>query len=504
MKIAAAEKNRRSVRGLVNIGRCSGILLHITSLPSRYGIGDLGPESRWFADILAAAGQKLWCILPVGPTGDENSPYQSQSAFAGNPLLISPEGLLDQGYLAARDLQAAPRFRDSAVDFPLVTRWKTDLLRKAHRGFSESNAYSDFESANAWWLEAFAQFMALREANSGICWTRFDPDIKAPRESARFHKFVQYEFDRQWRALRKYCEERAISLLGDMPFYVEHDSADVWSHPQYFDLDEDGEPLTVGGVPPDYFSEDGQRWGTPTYRWDKLGESGFQWWVDRLRSTLERTPLLRLDHFRGFESYWSVPADHPTARTGRWVPGPGAKLLEVLRKHFSPLPIVAENLGMITPEVDELRQQFELSGMAVLQFAFDDDSRYRPCNYARETTAFTGTHDNDTTRGWWESNLRAARNGKDRSARERIARVTAYLQSVTRQSVHWSFLQAVHTSVANLAIVPMQDVLGLGTSARMNVPGRHKGNWRWRLRKEEVQPELVERLRQLTAVSGRC
>jgi 4-alpha-glucanotransferase len=487
----------------VNIGRCSGILLHITSLPGKFGIGDLGPQSRWFADALASAGQKLWCILPVGPTGEENSPYQSRSAFAGNPLLISPAELASAGYLSSRDLANVPRSTNSSVDFPTVRRWKEALLRKAFRGFSEDHSFSEFERDNASWLDGFAEFMALRDANGGISWTRFNPTIKAPAESVRFYRFVQYEFDRQWKALRDHCDRRQILLMGDMPFYVEHDSSDVWNHPECFDLDEHGEARTVGGVPPDYFSKDGQLWGTPTYRWDKLEESGFRWWVDRLRFALRRTALLRLDHFRGFESYWCVPADQPTARNGRWLAGPRAKLFQALHEAFGPLPLVAENLGVITPEVEDLRQQFCLPGMAVLQFGFDDDLRHRPCGYIPETVAFTGTHDNDTTRGWWESNLQAARRRGDHAARCRVATIQSYLQAETTRDLHWSFLQAVHASAANVSIVPMQDVLGLGSEARINIPGRPTGNWRWRLDKKKLRPQLWRRLHDLTSATGR-
>jgi len=384
-----------------------------------------------------------------------------------------------------------------------VRRWKTDLLRRAHAGFSENQAYRDFASANAGWLEDFAQFMALREANRGICWTRFEARVKPPEELVRFHKFTQYEFDRQWRILRAHCEKRGVSLLGDMPFYIEHDSADVWSHPEYFDLDDHGEPRTVGGVPPDYFSADGQRWGTPTYRWDRLEAAGFRWWINRMRAALDRTPLLRLDHFRGFESYWSVAADQPTARHGRWIPGPGTRLFEAVRKEFGVLPIVAENLGVITPEVDELRRQFGLPGMAVLQFGFDDDLRHRPCYYTPETVAFTGTHDNDTTCGWWSNSLRGARSGNP-AARARVARASAYLQHGGQHTINWALVQAVQTSVANVAIVPMQDVLGLSSKARMNIPGQAKGNWRWRMEKKQLRPELLDRLRLLTEVACRC
>jgi 4-alpha-glucanotransferase len=487
----------------VNIGRCSGILLHITSLPGKFGIGDLGPESRWFADGLASAGQKLWCILPLGPTGEENSPYQSLSAFAGNPLLISPAELVSAGYLSARDLANVPRSANSSVDFPKIRQWKKAILRKAFQGFSADPSFHRFERENALWLDGFAEFMALQDANGGVSWRRFNPAISAPPESVRLHRFVQYEFDRQWKALREYCDRRQILLMGDMPFYVEHDSSDVWSHPEYFDLDERGEARTVGGVPPDYFSKDGQLWGTPTYRWDKLQESGFRWWVDRLRFALRRTALLRLDHFRGFESYWSVPAHQGTARNGRWMPGPRGKLFKAFQEAFGPLPLVAENLGVITDEVEDLRRQFHLPGMAVLQFGFDSDLRHRPCDYSRETVAFTGTHDNDTTLGWWESNRRAARHPRDSSARRRVANIQAYLQSGANRDPHWSFIQAVHASAANVSIVPMQDVLGLGSEARINIPGQARGNWRWRLDKKQVRPQLWQRLHDLTCATGR-
>jgi 4-alpha-glucanotransferase len=479
-------------------------LLHITSLPGKFGIGDLGPESRWFADELAAAGQRLWCILPLGPTGNENSPYQSRSAFAGNPLMISPEELVAAGYVSPSELKDAPRLSAASVNFRRVRRWKEALLRKAFKGFSsEERSFRQFECDNAAWLDGFAEFMALRDANGGISWTRFRPDIKAPQEAVRFYKFLQYEFDRQWKALREYCDRRQIVLMGDMPFYVEHDSSDVWSHPECFDLGVDGEARTVGGVPPDYFSEDGQLWGTPTYRWDKLQESGFQWWVDRLRFALQRTTVLRLDHFRGFESYWSVPAGQRTARNGRWMPGPRARLFEALVAALGPLPFVAENLGIITPEVEELRQRFQLPGMAVLQFGFDDDLRHRPCHYRPETVAFTGTHDNDTTRGWWESNLRAAQTGGDPSACCRVAKARGFLQSATDHNLHWSCIQAIQASAADVSIVPMQDVLGLGSKARMNVPGRAGGNWRWRLDKRQVRAEDWRRLQDLTCATDR-
>jgi 4-alpha-glucanotransferase len=474
----------------------------VTSLPGPFGIGDLGSESRNFVDFLSAAKQKLWCVLPLGPTGPENSPYECRSAFAGNSLLISPEQLVERGYLSSKDLRSTPRFSSSRVEFAAVRSYKELLLEKAFDGFSETRDYSRFDRENSWWLERFALFMALRDANDGVPWILFAPGVKADPRSIRFHKFVQYEFFRQWCALRKYCAERDVAIMGDLPFYLEHDSADVWSHPELFDLDAKGNSRTVGGVPPDYFSRDGQRWGTPTYRWDKLKETGFKWWVDRLRASLETFDLLRLDHFRGFESFWSIPASHSTARKGRWVKGPGARLFEAAQRKLGTLPLVAENLGVITPDVEELRRRFALPGMAVLQFGFGDDASNRPNNYVRDLVSFTGTHDNDTSCGWWNSLQSAAQRSNRSAERLTFDRVKSFLQR-DGQEIHWSLIQAVLTSVANIAVIPVQDVLGLGSEARMNLPGEAKGNWRWRLQNDQINRDTVRRLRDLTAVSGR-
>jgi 4-alpha-glucanotransferase len=480
------------------MGRASGILLHVTSLPGEYGIGDLGPESRKFVDLLAEAKQKLWCVLPLGPTGSENSPYQSRSAFAGNPLLISPQLLVERGYLAQKELSPVPKFSRSQVEFSRVRRYKYELLRKAFSAFSETKDYSAFEAKSYWWLEGFAAYMALREANGGAPWIDFAKNTKCSPLAIRFHKFVQYEFFRQWRLLRKYCAERNVAIMGDMPFYVEHDSADVWSNPQLFDLAKDGHPRTVGGVPPDYFSRNGQLWGNPTYRWRTLEETGFAWWVDRLRVTLETVDLLRLDHFRGFESFWSVRAGQATARKGRWVKGPGAKLFNRVRRELGSVSLVAENLGTITPEVENLRRQFGFPGMAVLQFGFGEDGMHRPEHYVPELVSYTGTHDNNTTRGWWNALRRKPRAAEIAS----VKRVKSYVQTDGRE-IEWSFIQAIQTSVANTAVLPMQDLLGLGAEARMNMPGRAKGNWRWRFQRQQVKSAMVERLRDLTEVSGR-
>lgn len=488
----------------MKLQRSSGVLLHITSLPGAYGIGDLGPESRWFADALVEAKQRLWCMLPLGTTGKENSPYQSRSAFAGNPLLISPEELLKEGYIRTRDLRTARSRNTSSIDFPAVQRFKEELLRKAFRAFSEDKRYRRFEEEQAWWLEKFAEFMALREANRGAKWLKFDPRIKPKSQSIRFHKFVQYEFFRQWDTLRKYCAARNLLLMGDMPFYIEHNSADVWSHPDLFDLDRNGRSRTVGGVPPDYFARNGQLWGTPTYRWDRLEDTGYQWWVERLRFAIGMTDVLRLDHFRGFEAYWSVPAGHPTARRGKWATGPRANFFKRLEKEFGELPFVAENLGIVTPEVEALRTKFGMPGMAVLQFGFDDDNTHRPSNYRPDVVAFTGTHDNDTTVGWWRALQQAARTNRKKAVREKAASVRAFLQiGRDATNVEWSFIQAVHASVAALAIVPVQDVLGLGTASRMNKPGTARGNWLWRLQKNQLRATHLKRLANLTEASGR-
>jgi 4-alpha-glucanotransferase len=406
------------------------------------------------------------------------------------------------GYLARKDLRSPPAFSDSRVQFTAVRSYKESLLEKAFQQFSANKDYRAFERKNRLWLERFALFLALREANGDVPWNQFDPAIKPDPGRIRYHKFVQYEFARQWHALRKHCQRRNIAMMGDMPFYVEHDSADVWSHPELFDLDKNGEPRTVGGVPPDYFSKDGQLWGTPTYRWDRMEETGFQWWIDRLRAVLQLVDFLRLDHFRGFEAYWSVRAEQPTARKGHWKEGPGARLFETVRKKLGGLPFIAENLGIITPEVEELRRQFGLFGMAVLQFGFDDNGIHRPNNYVRELVTFTGTHDNDTTLGWWNALRRAAR-GRPRSAGyAKVNRVKSYLQN-DGPEIHWSLIQAVLTSVAEIAVVPLQDVLGLGSEARMNLPGRAKGNWRWRFEERQLTPTLLKRLGDLTEVSGR-
>jgi 4-alpha-glucanotransferase len=487
----------------VKISRRSGILLHPTSLPGNFGIGDLGPESRRFVDFLTDAKQSLWCVLPLSPIGKGNSPYQCTSAFAGNPLLISPELLVEQGYLPRAELRSVPRFPSSFVDFPAVLSYKKRLFKMAFQNFTDTPDFLCFQRDNAWWLESYVLFMALHAANGSVCWTKFDKHVKPSPKTIRYHKFLQYEFFRQWQLLRHYCAGRGVLIMGDMPFYVEHDSADVWANRQLFHLRADGEPLYVGGVPPDYFSSNGQLWGNPVYRWDVLQRSGFKWWIDRFRAILQTVDLVRLDHFRGFEAFWSVRANQRTAKHGHWVKGPGARLFEQVRKQLGgDPPFVAENLGIITPEVEALRLRFGFPGMAVLQFGFDEEGTHRPNNYVRELVSFTGTHDNDTTLGWWHSLQHAARTHRNGPARATLHRVKSYLQTDGRE-IHWSFIQAILTSVADIAVTPLQDILGLGTQARMNMPGKSRGNWRWRFQHNQITRPVVQRLRDLTIVSSR-
>jgi 4-alpha-glucanotransferase len=480
--------------------RSSGILLHPTSLPSRYGIGDFGPDACEFVDFLQASHQRVWHILPLGPTGDWNSPYECRSSFAGNPLLISPELLAERGYVAKTELRRTPRFPDEKVNFAEVRRFKFALLRSAFMNFEPTPDFARFENDNAHWLDRYATFMALREAHGGACWTSFKPDFRASREHIAFYKFVQFEFNRQWQDLRKYCREREVRILGDLPFYVQHDSADVWTWPELFDLTPEGEPRSVGGVPPDLFTADGQFWGNPTYRWDRMKRDGFAWWVARLGAAFERLDMLRLDHFRGFEAYWKIPAASATARGGAWIKSPGLELFKAARKQLGDLPLIAENLGVITEEVEALRNAFNLPGMAVLQFAFDSDNAHRPHNYARNTVAFTGTHDNNTAAGWWDALHAAA--ATDQAAKSQLHQAQAYFQS-HGQGVHWAMIRTAMNSIAQLSIIPLQDALGLGSEARMNVPGTAEGNWTWRYRREQLTPPLADRLAALTAAAGR-
>ena len=498
--------------------RSSGILLHVTSLPGRHGIGDLGTSAYDFAEFLAASGQKIWQVLPLSPTGYGDSPYQCFSAFAGNPLLIDLSALQDDGLLGAADLKNAPEFPEDSVDYGSVIQFKNGLLRRAAENFfaggaeSESRAYQQFCRENAVWLDDYALFMASKNVHQGLAWTNWDPAIRqrkpeALREWSRrlagqisVIEFCQYEFFRQWRKLKGHCRGLGIRIMGDIPIYVAHDSADVWSHPELFLLDEEGRPTVVAGVPPDYFSATGQLWGNPIYRWDVLAQLGYQWWVERFRSSLSVIDIVRLDHFRGFEAYWEIPAEASTAAAGHWVKGPGAEIFEVLQRELGELPVVAENLGVITPEVEAIRERFGFPGMALLQFAFGNDPQgpsFRPHNYSRQLTAYTGGHDNDTTVGWWTSSGVGDSTRTPEDIREERDFAKAYL-GFENEPINWVFIRTVLASVAAMAIIPLQDILGLGSEARMNLPGTVSGNWRWRYRAGDLTDKLSNQLKNLT------
>ncbi len=501
----------------MDLPRSSGLLLHLTSLPSPFGIGDLGPQARRFVDFLETAGQQVWQMLPAVPVGQGFSPYASPSTFAGNPLFISPLRLHETGLLTDEDLQAIPPFPDDGIDVEHVVPYKLGLLDRAfdrfdaHAPDADREAFDRFRVEQAAWLGDYALFAALRDAFDGASWTDWPdglahraPDAlaRAAAEHARTirrHAFRQFLFHRQWHALRAYARAHGVRILGDLPIYVAHDSADVWAQPGLFSLDEAGRPTVVAGVPPDYFSATGQRWGNPLYRWDVMQQDGFAWWSRRLERALSLFDLLRLDHFRGFAAYWEVPADEETAIHGRWVEGPGPALFDAVVRRLGRLPILAENLGIITDDVTALMQRFGWPGMAVLQFGFGADagSEHLPHNFTPGLVAYTGTHDNDTLVGWWTSTAR--------SDAERI-HARQYLDLAPdddADTVAWRCIRLLTASVARLAVFPVQDVLGLGAAARMNTPGRKTGNWTWRLRPGALTDEHARRLLSLARLYGR-
>ena len=491
--------------------RSSGILLHPTSLPSQGGIGDFGPEAYAFLDFLAAARQGLWQILPLSPPGLGDSPYSAISAFAGNPLLISLERLADWGWIGKDQLKPSSA-AVARVDFQAVKAAKLPLLRQAAQNFLEGRdgdrkGFEDFKRENAWWLEDFVLFEVIRETQGGATWSTW-PEGLARREEPALREFgleyhrqlevervVQFAFFEQWRALRSYCAQRGIKIVGDVAIFVNYDSADVWRHPELFHLDENLQPSVVAGVPPDAFSATGQHWGNPLYRWDVCRATNYEWWVQRMSWALESCDIVRLDHFRGFESYWEIPASEPTAINGRWVKGPADDLFNALRTRLGDLPFIAEDLGMITPEVYALRDRLGIPGMKILQFGFDNPGAhiYLPHNFVPNCVVYTGTHDNDTMVGWWKS-----------AAAEQAKRfATAYIGEA-KDGIHWAFIRMALASVANLAIVPLQDVLGLDSNSRMNTPSLANGNWGWRLQPGLLTRDLAEKLAALTVVSDRA
>ena len=499
--------------------RSSGILLHPTSLPTRFGIGDFGPAAYYFADFLARAGQSLWQVLPLCPTGYGDSPYQSFSAFAGNPLLISLELLADEGWLSLSEFDVFEGLPADRADYQRVNQLKLPLLRKTYQKFSsrKNESFCEFKDAQKHWLDDFALFMALKEAHGGVAWTHWERELvrrdaaalkragEQFSEEIESHKFAQYVFFRQWKKLRQHCAERHIRIMGDLPIYVAHDSADVWANPEFFLLDENGSPKKVAGVPPDYFSATGQLWGNPIYNWEKLRETGFQWWIERFRALFELFDVVRVDHFRGFEAYWEVPAGETTAINGRWTKAPGAEVFSAVESALGDLPIVAENLGVITPEVEAIRHRFYFPGMAILQFAFGTDPQgptFRPHNYPRELVAYTGTHDNDTIVGWWTGSGAGDSTRTEEDIRNEREYASKYLNTDNRE-IHWAFIRALLASVAETVIFPLQDVMGLGSEARMNTPSKLDGNWRWRFRGEMLTEDVCRHLKELTMIYER-
>jgi 4-alpha-glucanotransferase len=491
--------------------RASGILLHPTSLPSPGGIGDFGSSAYAFADFLASARQGLWQVLPLGPLGFGDSPYSSPSAFAGNPLLISLERLADRGWIDRARVNGLPA-SIAPVDYPSVFKLKMPLLFEAARSFLRAAAgnmrvrFEEFCHQNLWWLDDFVLFDGLRARFHLESWNRWPRELLHRDSGAldRAHaemlgdldvrRALQFFFYEQWLALRAYCAERSIRMVGDIAIFLNFDSADVWTHPDLFHLNADLDPEVVAGVPPDFFSKDGQRWGNPLYRWDVMQSQGYAWWIDRLRWATHNFDYIRLDHFRGFSQFWEIPAHEPTAIHGRWVDGPKDELFLKLREALGGLPFFAEDLGYITRDVHELRDRLKIPGMAVLQFGFGDPGAHAhlPHSFTPDKVVYTGTHDNDTVLGWWES---WATEHERRHAK-------AYLGH-PEDGIHWAMIRAAIDSVASLCVLPLQDILGLGSDARMNTPSSDRGNWRWRFQPDLLRPELAEKLATLTEVADR-
>jgi 4-alpha-glucanotransferase len=492
--------------------RSAGILFHPSSLFNAFPIGDLGPSANAFVDFLHDSGQRRWQMLPIGPTGEDNSPYQSSSAFAGNPLLISPERLVAQGLLNRQDILLLGSKDAGSVNYPEAAHWKMPLLKKAFEHFGEQqhvgrqSEFDAFSKAESYWLADFSLFSAIQGKEGTADWTRWQPELRTRQPDAmtraqkrfaddiRFHEFVQWQFSVQWKELKPYCTAKGIRLIGDIPLFVAHQSADVWAHPELFKLDADGNPTVVAGVPPDYFSKTGQLWGLPVYRWEALQAQNYRWWIERLRMAFTRFDVNRLDHFIGFVRIYEVPATAKTALNGKYQPGGGAAFFKAVREALGPLPFIADDLGDTTPEVVALLDQFQILGTRVLQFELgselENDSN-PPAPHPLETVVYTGTHDNDTTAGWSEKLPSTQREALQKK-----------LKASDREIV-WAMIRTALASKANTAIVPAQDLLELGSEARMNLPGIAKGNWGWRLQRDALTGKLAQRLRSLTMEYGR-
>ncbi|MFB3925647.1 MAG: 4-alpha-glucanotransferase [Syntrophales bacterium] len=494
--------------------RASGLLLHITSLPSFYGIGDLGPQAFRFAEFLSGSGQSFWQILPLAPTNPEShSPYNASSAFACNTLLISPEIMVRDGLLRRADLEDAPDFPDERVNFEMVWRFKQKLLQKAFnsRGRTENQyreAYRLFCEENDYWLRDYALFSAVKRTITDRSWNTWPPSLKdRKRAQERFsaelaqkieqEKYFQFIFDMQWKRLKAYCNHLGIRIIGDMPYYVGYDSADVWANTRIFKLDVKKEPAFVGGVPPDCFSATGQLWGNPVYNWDRLKETGYAWWIKRIKRNLELFDYTRIDHFRGFVSYWEVPARQKSAIRGKWVNCPAVDFFNTLLKHFPCAPLIAEDLGFITPDVREVMRKFNFPGMRVLLFAFGEDiatTPHAPHNHTKNVVVYTGTHDNNPIKGWFEQE----------ASEQDKKRLFHYLgRRVALRDLHWALIRLAMMSPADSVIIPMQDLLGLGAGSRMNRPATLLGNWTWRLRSFHIRPKLMKKLLNVTRLYGR-
>ncbi len=502
---------------MIRFPRCSGIVMHPTSLPGRFGIGDMGPSAYRFADFLASAGQSYWQVLPLSPTGFGDSPYQGLSVFAGNPLLISPDLLLEDGLLTLAHLSDVPQFPDDRVDFGRVIPYKTTLLERsfahfqAHATSEQRAAFAAFCAENAFWLDDYALFAALKEHYNLRPWYEWDEDIAKRKPDALRHwrqrlrdriesqKYRQWLFLTQWLRLKRYANDRGIRIIGDIPLYVARDSTDVWANPHLFYLDENLEPTVVSGVPPDYFSATGQLWGHPIYRWDLMADDGYAWWITRFRMAFTQADVIRIDHFRGFYNYWEVPAGQETAVVGRWLYGPGPRLFHTVTQALGEVAIIAEDLGDFDDEsragVDALKAEFGYPGMKILQFAFGGgpDDPFLPHNYTRDCVVYTGSHDNDTTVGWYQ----VTSTEKERDYARRY-------MGVDGSDIAWDFIRLAWASVANTAMTTTQDLLSLGHEARMNLPGTSGApNWCWRVLPGALTDAIAARLRELTYLYGR-
>lgn len=495
----------------MQIDRSAGIILHPTSLPGNFGIGDLGPNSYHFVDFLSSAGQTLWQIFPLGPTGYGDSPYQCFSAFAGNPLLISPELLKESKLLSIEDINNPPPFNPSTIDYGWVIDYKTDLLRKAYSNFVNQNRdlneeCKEFCELNKYWLDDYSLFMAAKNYHNGALWTEWDKSIAFRKDiddwknklqnEIEYQKFIQLIFHKQWRDLKNYAKEKGIKIIGDLPIFIAYDSVDLWANKHLFTVKENGKLEFVAGVPPDYFSETGQLWGNPLYKWKVMEDDNYLWWRQRISKLLEMVDIIRIDHFRGFDAYWEVPGKEKTALNGRWVKGPREKFFQVIKQELGVLPIIAEDLGVITEDVIELRDKFNFPGIKILQFALgaEGDWRSLPHNYIPNCVVHTGSHDNETTKGFFES---------EKNKNSGIYEWTQKYLNYYGNDIVYELIRTAYASVAKIVVIPMQDILNLGNEARMNFPGKLGGNWSWRMKWDQVDEGLANRYKEMTIIYER-